>query len=355
MSEFKHVYILGAGFSLPLGGPLFSELLSSELSIRFKHKFEQKLEPSSKDLASVVNGIPEHLKNCFLNTGIRMNAEQILEQLEDMVNGKENWITLSLMERINRHRVRSSNELSSETVFRLLKVRLALETNWFLEDISPESERWEPYDKWFKSLYQLDTVITTNYDLVLEKLYERRFNHPMRDPGDTSATWKRKPTFARVCKLHGSCDWHMKDGALTPGSVELRDLLQYDVAIGTPGLGKRKLAAHENLETQWAVAKDAIQNANCVSIVGYSLPETDNDLRMMLLDSINAAANNNLKVVNIILGARSERGYRAQSILRQAVRNRQNIPVNLPPVYAQDFLPYYRPTRIDEIESIDFT
>lgn len=29
MSELRHVYILGAGFSMPLGGPSFNQLISN--------------------------------------------------------------------------------------------------------------------------------------------------------------------------------------------------------------------------------------------------------------------------------------------------------------------------------------
>ncbi|MFN7874408.1 MAG: SIR2 family protein [Pirellula sp.] len=185
-------------------------------------------------------------------------------------------------------------------------------------------------------------MITTNYDLVLENLLRRTnwggYQQRKNANGIPYAGFPDQKGFPRILKLHGSCNWYREGNEiLTLESVTPTTLFGRDLVIGTPGVSKQQLAIGE-LNGDWISAKKQLREAEVVSIVGYSLPETDNVLRMMILDQI--AESPCIQAVNIVLGTRSERGYRAEEIIKQAMPDKQlRGRVRLLPMYAQDYLP----------------
>lgn len=367
--KVKHAYILGAGFSVPLGGPLFNDLLSIRLLRFYDHLFDDRPPNVNEASWNFVRRLPVFVKQALQKgvegegyprnlPSIDVNAEQLLEFMEAMAHGKTNWLCRLLRSDVN---TLGSSEQSigekAKIAFRLLKVRLAIEVVKYLDDVPRESDRWLPYHEWFASLGSDDTIITTNYDPVLEMLASVEdsavdFSTIHFDGQIRSANNKHGIGLPSLFKIHGSYDWQMVDGEIQRRPVrEISDLFERDIAIGTPGLEKFQLLS-DPLSRPWAIAKERLKQAHVVSIVGYSLPETDNLARMDLLEIL--GMNPDLKSVNIVLGARNERGVRAKSLVEQVTRYRADVKVRLLPIYAQDYLHAYRPECITDIENQSF-
>ncbi len=123
---------------------------------------------------------------------------------------------------------------------RLIRSRLALETTNFLHRIRDDSERWIPYDKWFKSLDAHDTIITFNYDDVVEHVAERVGRaYP---PRGKSVCLEYRSNRPQLIKLHGSVDLFQNSKEPTEifaashrnRSHYANCLLDHDVVLGTP-------------------------------------------------------------------------------------------------------------------------
>jgi hypothetical protein len=139
----------------------------------------------------------------------------------------------------------------------------------------------------------------------------------------------------------------------------LSDLFDRELIIGTPGLEKSRLASGVLCDV-WSAARDAISTADVVSFVGYSFPISDNKMRMFILDTINQSATS-IKAVNVVLGPSNTASQRIEKLLNHAVRTSSSSDplalrtrnaissVNLVPLYAQDYLPYYRPRSFEDI------
>jgi hypothetical protein len=51
---------------------------------------------------------------------------------------------------------------------------VAAECAAFLQHVDPTREQWRPYRRWAASLTPNDTVVTFNYDRVLEMLHDQQ-------------------------------------------------------------------------------------------------------------------------------------------------------------------------------------
>jgi hypothetical protein len=235
---------------------------------------------------------------------------------------------------------------------------VAAECAAFLVGAEPKTERWYPHVRWFAGLGSSDTIITFNYDLVLERLDGYL-------PGKIEVALPGLPhsgRCTRVFKLHGSVDWKRKENrsgrptfevvhddafALLAGPGEL--------AVATPGPSKAARAFE--LEELWIAAAEAIKQATAVVFVGYRFPPTDASARNWLLRAL--AANEMLYLaVHTVLGPRlgDDDTVRMQHLLasamHQASREKANagtIEHRSPPkrftivphpLWAEDFLGY---------------
>lgn len=326
----KHVYILGAGFSVPLGGPLFNQLLTAELDWRWRKIKFTRFWP---DLISRfhVGKSGERLVDRVI--GKHCNAEELLENFD--------WASRA----VRRGDVRAKALLEAaialpegedEHYYRqhlpqVLKQVIAAECNGFLDDLDDMSpDRWEPYERWFGFVEPSDTIITFNYDTAVECLAERCGKPFNRE--SLCAPRDGQPT---LIKFHGSVDWELEKNDVAYN----HDSYNHDVnlAIGTPGLMKGEMHRKGHFRTLRTAAEKAIEEAEIISIVGYSMPPTDNIARMMIWDAL-ADGRKNKKRVNIVLGPSSGKSeaYRMKAILDPLIGNEKVINH---PLYAQDFLP----------------
>jgi hypothetical protein len=182
---------------------------------------------------------------------------------------------------------------------RVARRALAAQTAEFLLDLDKQDERWRPYRDWVSTLQPMhDTVISLNYDLVLEELGGNRLEIMLPQQAQTWPTNK-----VPVLKLHGSIDW-LENGK-TVERVPRESLLASEEAepvIAAPGRSKTA-TVKDSLEPLWKVAHMALGAAGAIMLVGYSFPQTDAGARMDLLRSIATGdAGYRTRRIDIVMG-----------------------------------------------------
>jgi hypothetical protein len=159
------------------------------------------------------------------------------------------------------------------------------------------------------------TVITFNYDTLIEKAYTEvvgqavNTDHidlyaiPVTDIGTrTRPSGRRATPTMRYLKLHGSVNWCYSGAAsffgvtiydlyIKPGwgaaSAEPDDDLEQKAPekvhlVVPPTTSKSALFNNEIVRSQWRIARTALEDASVIYCFGYSLPETDQMVRYLL-------------------------------------------------------------------------
>lgn len=322
----KHVYILGAGFSRPLGGPLFTDLITMEYW------------NCHSDVP-----IPTTLRNCLeefhlatrdidLELGTsRMNAEELISLLDWCSRNPTRTRSRIIYEVFERLSV--GDEYPDIGVFlsalnRQLKRLVACQCNSFTKDLESESDTVAPYLSWLKRLQPQDTIITFNYDTAIETIastYGVKFHREPHLFDD------RLP---KILHIHGCVDWVVDDGAIK--YVEDAYLQDRDLCVAMPGLEKAKITDRGVMDILWNAASCDITAAEVISIVGYSMPASDNLARQLILDAMRPGQR-----VNLVVGSDSFTSGRMQSLMQPIVgTNDSGVSrvVDLK-MYAQDYLP----------------
>jgi hypothetical protein len=224
--------------------------------------------------------------------------------------------------------------------------------------------------KWAKSLGANDTIITFNYDCVIELLNKVSRNiHVVRLGGDQGS-----PGRARLLKLHGSVNWKISglepDGSMLPTGkessikVEPQDDFDFalkcedhELAIASPGPIKKAVSAGWLAEL-WDEAERAIRDADAVVFVGYRFPPSDSHARERLLSAL-ASNTRPYLAVHTVLGLHSPDTPRLTQLLRFALSTREPQPFNEHPssdpnlrrytlanhpLYGEDFLSVFPPS-----------
>jgi hypothetical protein len=156
------------------------------------------------------------------------------------------------------------------------------EASSFLVGNAVGNEPWQPYIRWAKALMPgQDSIITFNYDRVLEKLdaylgNEKRLQVVL--PGEEVRT-DRVP----VLKLHGSVTWVKNDvGGVVVNERAVEQ--EQPVVIAAPGRSKAASLTSTLLKSLWKEAHYRLKHANEVAVVGYSLPKTDAEEKRKIVD-----------------------------------------------------------------------
>lgn len=349
----KDVYILGAGFSMPLGGPGFDELLTTKshaslTCFQEKNLLEGINVNAITGLSNLVHKLSriDLVKSQSLYQSLRIrNVEEILELIDyaESMPGSvvENEVYSSISHYLPSSVKDSGAPNAIQWLGRTLKQRIAFETSQFLNELPKNSERWICYERWFSTLRPTDSIFTFNYDKTIETIASRSrrsYQFDTRNGYPIYVHQKNPPLF----KLHGSCDWTMNDklefNEISHGEPAV--IFRNDICIGTPGLAKRSLGEVQ-LSDAWLHLKLEIEEATRVAIIGYRMPETDTLALQRITDAIAESKSTRLQV-DIVLGPDAERfpARRIQAILSQAIgvyRDSVGI-VNALPMYAQEYL-----------------
>jgi hypothetical protein len=319
----RRVWVLGAGFSQPLGGPLLSDLFRQEPVGSLLHLYPEKEFPGLAETTWAVqaffnlgrqDGRWRHAE-AFLSAvdvACQPSNSQLLSQLQAAVNGA--YFKDPHSDRKITFKDRHARLLSP--LDRAVRRALAVECSKFL--VWAHEELWAPYRGWVKSLEPAnDVVVTFNYDRVLENVGRDRLQVLL--PGE-----QRDPMRVPVYKLHGSVDW-LVDPLSTVRRVPYADALLSEerLAMGVPG--ESKMAATEGeFAPLWKAALSAMSVANAIFLVGYSFPETDTYSQRKILETIRANESRHVRV-DIVLGGPGvgdPYAARVQSLLRSCRGNR---------------------------------
>lgn len=154
-----------------------------------------------------------------------------------------------------------------------------------------------------------DTVITFNYDLVLDRAFEQMgidFGYGLNiDQSDASGP---DVTFL---KLHGSINWKTCptcEGVKITSAIDSKNALSNCSDCGQrlspllvpPSWDKASSGIHgaRQLASQWRAAAEALTSATRICIIGYSVPETDAFFRYLL--TLGLAENPRLNILLVI-------------------------------------------------------
>ncbi|HEU4635746.1 MAG TPA: hypothetical protein VFS41_06165 [Edaphobacter sp.] len=341
-------WILGAGFSKALGGPLLNELISD----RIRHSLQNIETPPDDSLSCCVTELFEDGRKRGL---LWQDAEQFLEMLEIAANNHKS-ATSTLIASLARTPYEKRFPNSGIDAKGLL-VKIHTEAVRFVAgactsflsaaegnpDIVSNSERWEPFVKWAQSLETTDTVITFNYDRSLALLGASEtcprldFSVP---PRVTRIAHEPSPArrSVKAYHMHGSVAW-TRASADSERFVDEERAVAHEnperAVLGIPGVGKKALA-QGHLKGIWDEALTRLASAKAVVFVGYRFPETDNMAKRALLGALKAQTDSSL---HIVLGPNSPDAARLRRMLEWTRPARKDISVITDhQMFAQDFM-----------------
>jgi len=356
MSDQKIVWVLGAGFSRPLGGPLLNELLSESRAERLRHSplFDDgqvRRRQLPEEWSRLIQGWSPYLQlfDQDLTEKRRKpwaDAEEFIEMLEleaeSTANGQGGLLSALTKQR--------RGELIVADVARLGRRYIAAIAYEFTANANTKTERWHPYRNWASLLDIGDEVITFNYDLVVEIATESALS------GEHE--WHNSP---RLHKLHGSVDevFDDKQGSSVT-RLKRNEILgklldpTSDPAIGVPGPAKQR---HSKVafDERWTAATAALRQAHAVVFLGYRFPPSDSLAKQRLLMALRENDNEHVEI-SIVLGPeRSADVVRLGSLLRWTLsRERHELHPDVPerkpktfaireqPLWAEDFMTVFR-------------
>lgn len=373
----RHVYILGAGASIPLGGPSFNQLLTANPIVQRLLSFEEEQQqtPEIKFIRNVHRSM-KGLCACFGMDSEQKDVEQLLERLDYCETTSDTKLREQVLGQLD---LPDSTVMSNKiaNINEWIRIRIAIETSAFLSQLPDDSERWDPYKKWFQSLSENDSILTFNYDGVVEKVASLVGLPYFKDSSTIGSLENPTDGMPSLLKLHGSADWSYQFDApdkIEAVSVDRMDIFskitnwgtfiknQKHVVIGSPGMSKKRIT-FGLFKSLWDKASIELKRAQVISIVGYSMPATDNLAKELILESI--ACNRQLKQINIVLGpdSNSPRARRVLELCKQVTLSRDGAVISngshlferekivrLSSMYAQDFLPLHRPKTLREVE-----
>lgn len=230
---------------------------------------------------------------------------------------------------------------------------LAVECSQFLRGANPDTERWLPYVTWANYLDKTDTVVSFNYDRVMEIIGTRKatqFYSVVVPTPDVDATLAhtRQMGCAPVLKLHGSVDWVHRNGKIEQDSSDdlpSRAENGSDLVLAVPGPEKGKFGSRfKEIGSLWRHADQSVQQAARIVFLGYRFPVTDAYARVRFLSAIKFAIKaGKLKAIEIVLGPEDKYGdiARMKGLLSFACG--PTIEPTVHPLYVEDFLSFGKP------------
>jgi hypothetical protein len=350
VEPIKRVWILGAGFSKPLGGPLIADLLTvhgerlltnylragnidqsdnvvESMMVRAfcEHGRQNKYWQHAEDFLNIV-------ETAFIDEE-RKNASHAYRTIHSILHNAVKYPTIDTSERPDIEDFKDIRAL-------LLAARQAVVADcWtFLVRHNFEHERWRPYKDWVNELTPVDTILTFNYDVVLEVMRQ----HIQNKIGFVTPTQNntihaiRQRQLAPVLKLHGSTHWyHDQDGKFNDAPCDKRPPAlgnpAFNPIMGFPGPGKLDMC-EKLLSPLWTEGTKAIKEAEEVIFIGYRFPPSDSYSREQLLDALHKG---NPRKVITVLGTNSPDTPRLSYLLDRVLRRGVHQPAE---AYAEDFL-----------------
>jgi len=286
------LYILGAGFSAPVGLPVMSNFIfkAKDLFAREPEKFAyfreifKEMDRMSKaksfieyDLLNIEDVLSVlEMKSTVYGAGSKRMSKMFRQFVADVITAHTRPIEICNDGHWIWQVFGANAPLPQYGMFlaNILKMQLLVEEqsnrSRFLE--IRKSDR----------LVRNYSVITFNYDMILENALTHLLLTSWNRPSfkidralDKGQTLFHDPLTLHYAKLHGSCD--------DPETII------------TPTWNKIRFDSHNKA---WRMAFEMIKSANFIRFIGYSLPDTDNYFKYLLISALNESYN--LKGIDII-------------------------------------------------------
>lgn len=359
-SAKRVVWILGAGFSRSLGAPLLSDLFSEASTHRILSLYGDEL--ADHNLCHGVSLLYRYGAYGLRSPAIASQWEHAEEFLEHLALADqfphENASMLALVQRVGSHkpyvdgrvgvaaeagagalRTYAQDETTISKINELAIRMFAAECCAFLHKVSKsnQGERWDPYKRWAKMLTAEDTVITFNYDRVLEQVDQNL--HRIAIPGDME-----NESSCAIYKLHGSVDWCRVGTRITVSSTPHHAVAanRESHVLATPGPLKKRMTAGDSnskgiLRPLWDAARKRIETADGVVFIGYRIPPSDSWSRQWLLDAIDTNLGNRKEDLRVYTVLGDDTNHPHSRRLR-GLLSHHDIALEQKPLFAQDFL-----------------
>lgn len=278
----KNVYLLGAGFSRAAGLPLMNDFYLTSKDI-----YPQIDEKSKKIFDKIYAFWDEYSKaKHYINVDF-FNIEELLSIIE-----------------MNRYIFGRRNNFTNDLIHFIKKV-IELRT----PDLKRNTDCYNVYFKFINYVFKISKnngryarniedsdsgLISLNYDLIIENVIKNyneinKKDRPFRDEfemfdvhyGDgikklNNYSNSKKIFDIQFAKLHGSLNF------------------ENDLII-PPTWNKTN---HKKIQGAWKLAFELLAKTNYLTIIGYSLPQTDSYIKYLLINAIKQ--NDNLKKISII-------------------------------------------------------
>jgi hypothetical protein len=278
------VYLLGAGFSAPLGLPVMSNFLEKSKDMYFenpdRYQYFSDVFNQIRDFSVVKNYYDSDL----------FNIEEILSILEmaSQLEGK----------RLKKNFIKYLSDVIEYYTPQIIPYQEPLPSNWervifsdariqnnfgifyaAIQNLRIEAQMVDYHNRRLrrcriercKNPAARYALITLNYDRVLEKFAEYPYSHiplPRNQPPFVSEFGDKIQPFSQgaiIAKLHGS--------------VGLENIVP---PTWSKGVDRKILAA-------WRIAYQALVEATQIRIIGYSLPEADAYVKYLLKAAVRKA------------------------------------------------------------------
>jgi NAD-dependent SIR2 family protein deacetylase len=300
-TDFKPVYIFGAGTSKMLGTPLLNHFLPDARQLMYSPKFKTILsEPIYDSLKKSFENVFEYLGKLFITRqylGIDLLDLETLFSILDMNNE-----TLSIS---------STKSLWSlrQDLFSLIIATLKAQTDQSNSNYSLIINNLAAHPN--------SSFITLNYDLAIENALKSDSTHNQINyliDADTYSGKLYNDNSRIVLKLHGSANWvycdeckkfTVCDTYITPLELDSNRHLLHDSncknqeqshnIIVPPTWNKSN--QNRIITRVWARAIEQLSEATHIFIIGYSFPKTDVFFDQLL--TLSLLNNNKLKNVYI--------------------------------------------------------
>lgn len=345
------VWVLGAGFSKPLGGPLLGDLFTSaskgNLEARFPRERYPRLHVPAAALVRWMYRFGQGLEVTgafgMKSVGERIweNAEEFLEYLDTAValgGDSPGWRRLEPIVRQYTSTMvvpgapaqpsfgaPEQQQHVADTARRLMGAECCA----FLperERDQPSLERWKPYQAWWRKVEPVHRIISFNYDLLVERLNAVEPRKLYVVPPAADALPK---DVVPLIKLHGSVNWRCLRGTGVPDKYEtgqpddfVLTCEDYELAIASPGLTKQRMVS-DDLMQLWRLAEQELAAADAIVFVGYRFPPTDSEALARLLGAIGGNDNLYLALHTVLGPKKSDDVVRLHALLRYAARVRK--------------------------------
>lgn len=287
------VYLLGAGFSAPLGLPVMSNFLEKSKDMYWSNR---DAYPHFADVFDMIHDM-SFVKN-YYRTDLT-NIEEILSIIEmrEQVTGEEREESefIEYLVDVIEHFTTEPKVPSGLGVMQ-----------------SFGGEQWEKYSCFVASLLQLSlsmerleignnllgrspitspsthySVVTLNYDRVLELAadhIEANFSdRGLRGFDGFVRSHDQMSTGVPLAKIHGSVEDHADHSIIPP---------TWNKGLSKDDDRKQKIV------DAWRIAYDVLRKANHIRIIGYSLPVSDSYVKYLLRSAVIEASH--LKRIDVL-------------------------------------------------------